>query len=103
MSEAPRTLARVRRYRDLMAVFRACVDECEITRETIDLAAKYPARYSQKLLAPVPVKHLGDSMDALLGLLGLEIWVVKVQQAAADLPKRKYRVPQRSDQNRTSV
>lgn len=94
MNETPRTLATVRRYKDLMAVLRARVDELEITRETIDTEGNLPPRYSQKLLSPVPIKRVSASLDALLGVLKLELIVVEACSERV-LPKRRVRLPVR--------
>lgn len=91
MNEPAKALATVRSYNQLIAVLRSRADELEVTRETLDHAAKLAPRYAQKLLAPVPVKNLGpNSLGGLLSVLGLALVVVE-DRRPTELPKREKR------------
>lgn len=64
-------------YLGLVAAFRARVAELGISYETLDELAGYTARYSSKVLAEEPQRHLGVmAFDAMLGALALKIAVI---------------------------
>jgi hypothetical protein len=64
-------------YLGLVAAFRARVAELGISYETLDELAGYRARYSSKVLAEEPQRHLGVmAFDAMLGALVLKIAVI---------------------------
>jgi hypothetical protein len=72
MTEHPAPLAIVRTTDDLRQLFRQRVAYLGISLETLDAIAGLPVRYSSKLLALEPSKHMGPiSFESLLGALGL--------------------------------
>jgi hypothetical protein len=67
---APRQLAVVRSYGDLINALRARIRELGTTCEAVDYIAGIPLRYCNKLLAPHPPRTIGSqSLGPLLGAL----------------------------------
>ena len=67
----------IRSMQEMVAAFRACRDEREITHETVDDIAGWQSGYSSKLLAPTPIKNLGwMSLGAALGAFGKVLLLV---------------------------
>lgn len=59
---------------DLVELIRQRRDEVGITNETLDSVSGLQSGYSGKLLAPVPIKGIGEmSLGALLGALALKV------------------------------
>jgi hypothetical protein len=83
----------------LLEAIRARQDELDLSCETIDEIAGLPARYTSKLLAPVPLRGISHmSLTAILGALGIGLVVVEdsVQRAkVADRWKPRKRVTKR--------
>lgn len=98
MVDAPKTLATVREYVDLVEALRARRDALQITHETIDAVSGLAAGYTGKLLAPPtgptdamrPSKrHLGPlSFGPMLAALGLKLLVVEDKEAIARVRSR---------------
>jgi hypothetical protein len=62
----------------LLEAIRARQDELDLSCETIDEIAGLPARYTAKLLAPVPLRGISHmSLTAILGALGIGLVVVE--------------------------
>jgi hypothetical protein len=62
----------------LLEAIRARQDELDLSCETIDELAGLPARYTAKLLAPVPLRGISHmSLTAILGALGIGLIVVE--------------------------
>lgn len=79
-----RHLGEVRTYNDLHLILRARSDELGITRLTLDEAAGLTPGHASKILAPQPIKRLGDAtFPLMLGALGLKLIVVEDEQALA--------------------
>jgi hypothetical protein len=97
MTEHP--LAIVRTTEDLRQLFRLRVAQLNISMETLDHIAGLPTRYTCKLLAPEPIKHIGPiSFGALLGALAIQLVALEDAEALARVQRRL--VPlQRHDHN----
>lgn len=75
---SPAPVLEVRSMPELVAALRARRDELQITHETIDSIAEWPAGYAGKLLAPTPIKNLGWlSLGLALNTLGIKLVVVE--------------------------
>lgn len=62
----------------LIDAIRARQDELDLSCETIDELAGFPARYTAKLLAPTPMRGISHmSLTAILGVLGIGLVVVE--------------------------
>src|ERR1700722_17017448 len=62
----------------ILDVCRARRDELNLSHETIDHLAGFPAGYTSKLLAPVPIRGISYmSLSGLLGALALALVVVE--------------------------
>lgn len=86
---APRHIATVSNYDELIAALRARADELGVTRETLDAVSGMQTGYCSKLLAPVPIRALGPtSLGPMLGALGLAILVVEDAEALGKISKR---------------
>jgi hypothetical protein len=74
---------------DLRHILRARFTELGVSFETVDNLAGLPARYTAKILGPVPVRNFGQiSLDALLGAAGLKLLVVEDEAAMARIHNR---------------
>src|SRR5258708_39449173 len=74
---------------ELIAALRARRDELQITHETIDSIAGWPAGYAGKLLAPEPIKNLGwMSLGLALDTLGIALMVVPDEEQIKRVEKR---------------
>ena len=83
----------------LLDIARARRDELNISHETIDALAGFPAGYASKILAPVPIRGIGyGSLGDLLGALGLALIVVE-DLAAAERVRRRW-LPRRRPQRK---
>lgn len=88
MSE-PRVIAVARDYRELVAALRSWVVELGTSGETIDHVAGIATRYTSKLLAPLPIKHLShQTMGPVLGALGLKLIVAVDEEILAKMRPR---------------
>jgi hypothetical protein len=86
---APRQLAVIHDYDELLAAIRARRDELQITHETIDDVSGLQPGYTSKLFAPRPIRHLHSvSLGLVLGALGLAIVLVEDQIALARVSGR---------------
>jgi hypothetical protein len=84
-----RPLAIVRTTDDLRQLFRQRVAYLGISLETLDAVAGLPTRYSSKLLALEPTRHMGPiSFEALLGALGLMLVALEDAEALARVQRR---------------
>jgi hypothetical protein len=87
MTEHP--LAIMRTTDDLRALLRRRVLDLNISFETLDHIAGLQTRYSAKLLALEPTKHIGPiSFEALLGALGLMLVALEDAEALARVQRR---------------
>lgn len=67
----------VRGMPDMVASFRVCRDERQLTHETIDDIAGFQSGYCSKLLAPEPIRNLGWlSFGDFLGAVGKMLLLV---------------------------
>lgn len=81
--------ASVRTYGELVKALRARADELQVPREGIAAAAKLSERYVSKLLAPIPIKHLGPkALGPLLAALGLKLKVEEDVETLERIAKR---------------
>lgn len=81
--------APIRSMPELIAALRARRDELQITHETIDSIAGWPAGYAGKLLAPEPIKNLGwMSLGLALDTLGIALMVVPDEEQIKRVEKR---------------
>jgi hypothetical protein len=88
------TLKLLRTPDDIVAALRARRDELNISHETIDAIALWADGYCSKLLAPEPMKGLGQlSLPSLLEALGCAL--VLVEDTAAVERMRKLWVPRK--------
>jgi hypothetical protein len=88
MAEA-RELGVVTSYSDLHAIMRARANELAISRECLDELAGLHHGYSGKLLAPRPIRSLGDmSIRALLPALGIKLVAVADPEALERISSR---------------
>lgn len=74
-------IAEVRNYRELKAVFLACVEKQQISRLASDHAGGLSSGYSAKLLCPPGARNSRNfgvtSLGAMLALLRLKILIVE--------------------------
>lgn len=85
----PRQIAVVHDYDGLHAALRARADELRISRESIDANAGFQDGYTGKLLAPVPIKGIGQvTLGPLLTVLGLKIVLIEDADALTRYAKR---------------
>ena len=81
--------APIRSMPELVAALRARRDELQLTHETIDAIANWPAGYAGKLLAPEPIKNLGwMSLGLALDTLGIALVVVENEEQIKRVEKR---------------
>jgi hypothetical protein len=84
---------------DLLAVIRARRDALNISHETIDDLAGFPAGYTGKILAPVPLRGVGYmSLGAVMGALGIAL--VAIEDAAAASRVHQKWVPRKRPQRK---
>ena len=84
------TLKLLRSPEDIVAALRARRDELNISHETIDAIALWADGYCSKVLAPKPMKGLGElSLPSLLEALGVALVLVE-DSAAADRVRQKW-------------
>jgi hypothetical protein len=80
----PMTAKLIHSMSDLLDVIRARRDELNISHETIDHLAGFPAGYTSKLLAPEPLRGIGYmSLGAVMGALGMAMVAIEDATAAA--------------------
>jgi hypothetical protein len=64
----------VAHYGEILQAIREHIAELDITFESVDEIAGFPARYTSKLLCTPPIKTMSvHTMFALLGAIGLRI------------------------------
>lgn len=86
---APRVLGSFCDLRELQVLMRARAEELQISRETIDELAGFASGYASKMLAPMPLKKMGElSIRLLIGALAVKLIVV-------DDPERRARMAER--------
>jgi hypothetical protein len=84
-----RRLGIAKSYDDLHKILRERADELQVPREGLAEAAKLSDRYVAKLLAPIPIRHLGpNSLGPLLAALGLKLIVVEDVETLERIAKR---------------
>lgn len=89
MTAAPTILGTVSSYSDLHDIMRARADQLEVTRETIDAVAGLQPGYAAKLLAPKPIKKMGDlTLGLMLPALGIKLIVVEDSEALEKVRSR---------------
>jgi hypothetical protein len=90
-----RELGRIRSYVDLCNVLRARCDEFDISFQTLDEIAGFPAGLSGQILAPRCPRAMGRrSLAAILGALGIALVAVEDPEALSRvLPKMRRRKP----------
>lgn len=83
MSLGPR-VATVWSYADLIAAFRARMDELQITHATLDAEVPLQPGYASKILCPRPMKILGPQVfGPIIRTLGLTLVVIEDPETAA--------------------
>jgi hypothetical protein len=80
---------RVSHYAEVLKVIRARVAELDISAETVDEIAGFPARYTSKVLAHPPIKNL--SVFSLFSLLGAVALVPRLEHDAEMFARLKSR------------
>ena len=91
--DAPRVLAAVSSYEEMIAALRQRVNELQIHGERFDEFAGLPEGYLSKLIGPNPVRRIGVvSFAPLLAGLGLRLLVIEDKDAT----KRLKRLPPRN-------
>jgi hypothetical protein len=89
MMTQPRQIALVRDYDGLIQALRARADELRLSRQSLDEISGLQSGYSSKLLAPVPIKTLGQvSFGPALGAMGLAIVVIEDAEQLAKIAAR---------------
>jgi hypothetical protein len=79
----------IRSMPEVLDAARKRRDELNISHETIDAIAGFSAGYTSKLLAPEPMKNLGNmSFEGLFGALGIAFVVVSDPEQAAKVSAR---------------
>jgi hypothetical protein len=87
--KARRRRVEIRSMADLLAAFRACRDELQLTYETIDEIAGWPDRYANKILAPEPIRNLGwVSFGLALAVFGKKLLLVDDPEQIKRVEKR---------------
>jgi hypothetical protein len=94
-------LATVCDYDELQRALRDRADELNLSRQEIDRLARLPPGYASKLLAPQPIKKLGNSsLPFLLSALGVHLQLVEDGQSLDEInrkaTRRAVRVPVRA-------
>jgi hypothetical protein len=89
----------IRSMPELLAVIRARRDHLNISHETIDEIAGFPAGYTGKLLAPEPLRGISHmSLGAVMG--ALKIALVAVEDSAAASRVHEKWVPRKRPQRK---
>jgi len=79
----------VRTYDDLREALRVRCKALKVSRETIDEIAGLGSCYTNKLMAPVPVKNFGRiSLGAMLGAMGVMLVLVEDMDALERVERR---------------
>jgi hypothetical protein len=87
--DAPKQLAVVHDYDELIAAIRARRDELEVTHATLDHVSGLASGHTSKLFCIPPIKRLGMiSLGAMLGSVGLMLVVVEDPAALARVSGR---------------
>jgi hypothetical protein len=96
-SAAPRVLGAFSDLRELQVLMRARADELQISREQIDEIAGFTPGYASKVLAPRPIKKMGElSIRLLLGALAIDL-------IAVDNAKQRERVVSRRTERHSAL
>ena len=86
---APRVLADVSSYEEMLAALRSRVTELQICGERFDEFAGLPRGYLSKLIGAHPIRKLGmSSFQPVLAGLGLRLLVIEDLQATERLRSR---------------
>jgi hypothetical protein len=84
----------IRSQREFLAAIRERIAHLDISRETVNEICGLPARYSNKLLSPAPIKRIGvGSLFQLARGLGCDLQLVENPEATAQI--RNETVPRR--------
>jgi hypothetical protein len=84
MTARPRLIGTVTRYSDLHRIMRERAVEIGISREVLDDISGLPDGWSSKVLAPKPIKNMGElSLSEMLPTLGLRLAVMEDKEALA--------------------
>lgn len=79
----------IRSMLEMVIAFRIARDQRQLTHETIDDLAGWPAGYCGKLMAPEPIKNLGwSSLGLGLGALGKKLLMVDDPEQITRVEKR---------------
>jgi hypothetical protein len=82
VTDSPRQLGVCHDYNGLHLILRERADELNVSRTTLDEAAGLTAGHASKLLAPRPLKKLGNlTLGLLLQTMGLKLVVVEDPEA----------------------
>jgi hypothetical protein len=93
--EAPRVIADVSSYEQMLAALRSRVNELQINGERFDEYAGLPRGYLSKLIGARPIRRLGmTSFEPVLASLGLRCLLVVDEEATRRL---KERLPPRNE------
>jgi hypothetical protein len=83
---APRVIATVSSYQEMLAALRSRVTELQINGERFDHFAGLPTGYLSKLIGAKPIRRLGMvSFQPVLAALGLRLLVIEDQEATERL------------------
>jgi hypothetical protein len=98
--EAPRVIANVSSYEQMLDALRARINELQINGERFDEYAGLPRGYLSKLVGVRPIRRLGmQSFQPVLSALGLRCLLIEDQHATQRLKNRV--VPRNGSYSRT--
>jgi hypothetical protein len=103
MSE-PRVLAKFTSYGAMLDALRARLDELSITHGTFDRIAGVADGYTNKVLKPVPVRHLlPTTLEFFINGAAVELWLVERPGETARLRARSDFEPPRWPKKRVDM
>jgi hypothetical protein len=85
----PRVIAEFSNYDEMLSGLRLRAAELNLSGEQVDCYSGLPARYTQKLLGPNPIRRLGAiSLGPFLGALGVRCLIVEDTAAVERLRRQ---------------
>jgi hypothetical protein len=102
--QEPRILARFTGYGAMLDALRARLDELGITHARFDGIAGVADGYTNKVLKPVPVRHLlPNTLEFFINGAAVELWLVERPDETARLKARSDFEPPRWPKRRVEV
>ena len=90
MADQPQVLGVVNSYQDLHRIMRDQATALELSREVLDEIAGVQRGYSGKLLAPKPIRRLGEmAFSCILPALGIQLVAFADDEALAQISTRR--------------